>query len=99
MASSQDIESQGIGLHARHGVPEPEFPDIQEPEPALPQKRYVNIYTFTRVLCGLLIVTNTAMDWALYAELEVSCTYLCIFFRNRDSFLKYYEEIILIGAG
>lgn len=79
MASSRDIESQGIGLHARHGVPEPEFPDIQEPEPALPQKRYVNIYTFTRVLCGLLIVTNTAMDWALYAELDVSCTYLCIF--------------------
>lgn len=73
MASSQDIESQGIGLHARHGVPEPEFPDIQEPEPALPQKRYVNIYTFTRVLCGLLIVTNTAMDWALYAELDSNC--------------------------
>lgn len=97
MASSRDIESQGIGLHARHGVPEPEFPDIQEPEPALPQKRFVHIYTVTRILCGLLILTNTAMDWVLYSELNVSRKF---FLRNRDSSLiKYYEEIILVGAG
>lgn len=73
MERREDIESQRIGLHARHGVPEPEFPDIQEPELELPQKRIALIYTLTRILCGLLILTNTAMDWALYAELNSAC--------------------------
>lgn len=73
MERREDIESQRIGLHARHGVPEPEFPDIQEPEPQLPQKRIALIYTLTRIFCGLLILTNTAMDWALYAELNSAC--------------------------
>ncbi|XP_011439033.3 uncharacterized protein [Magallana gigas] len=88
MASSRDIESQGIGLHARHGVPEPEFPDIQEPEPALPQKRFVHIYTVTRILCGLLILTNTAMDWVLYSELNSDC----------EDIKKRYLVVTIIGT-
>lgn len=68
--TDEKVEMQEIQEHARQGLPDPEIPDIQEPVELGPQERRLHVYTVTRVVCIPLILTNVALDWAVYADLK-----------------------------